>query len=250
MSVTLHWHYGTIHKLNKTKMKTLKLLVIAGMMLLLGLNLQAQKINYGVLAGYVYATPHVTQYEDYGTKLFYPMHSFNVNGFVEYRLSETWGIAAEPGYIRKGGVFKDKEDISNSSDHQLRLHYIQLPILANVYFSDRFFISFGPEFAYLINKDASFPSLEEQHSAYYKFTPLEESAFEISALIGVNYSITKNIDLGLRYNHSITRFSEIGWINPRYGIDLGIVSERSNAYNQYLQFIVRYRIKPGANKRS
>jgi hypothetical protein len=230
-------------------MKTLKLLVIAALLLPLGLNLQAQKINYGVLAGYDLSYPYVGWYEDYGTKLFCPMHSFNVNGFVEYRLSETWGIAAEPGYIRKGGVFKDKEDILNSSDHQLRLHYIQLPILANVYFSDRFFISFGPEFAYLINKDARFPSLEEQHSAYYKFTPLEESAFEISALIGVNYSITKHIDLALRYSHGVTPFTEIGWINPRYGIDLGMVSERSNAYNQYLQFIVRYRIKAGAKPR-
>lgn len=229
-------------------MKTLKLLVIAGLLLPLGLNLQAQKINYGFLAGYDLSYPYVGWYEEYGTKLFCPMNSFNVNGFVEYRLSETWGIAAEPGYIRKGGVFKDKEDISDSSDHQLRLDYIQLPILANVYFSDRFFISFGPEFAYLINKDAGFPSLEEQHSAYYKFTPFEESAFEISILMGVNYSITKNIDLGLRYSHGVTPFTEIGWINPRYPPGYGVM-ERSNAYNQYLQFIVRYRIKPGAKPR-
>ena len=238
MGYVYHGNYAKYYHISRTellrkigisdKMKILKILIIAALLLHLGSNLKAQNINYGVLAGYVCTKPHVIKFYPYSTRLFYPMHSFNVNGFIEYRFQGAWGIVAEPGFIRKGGVVDD--------DHNFQLYYVQLPILANLYCTDRFYISFGPEFAYLINKDENLPSKLEN------YCPLEENAFEISGLIGVNYNITKNIDLGLRYNHSLTYFSVVSWINPRYPQGHGIMGH-SNIYNQYLQFIVRYKIK-------
>ena len=228
-------------------LKKLKILIITALLLNLGLNLQAQKINYGLLAGYVCANAHVIKTTSYATRLFYPMHSFNVNGFIEYRFPGTWGIAAEPGFIRKGGVVDGENHFLGSFD--LQLNYVQLPILANLYCTDRFYISFGPEFAYLSNKDVNLPSLPDwltpsQKEAYKMFTPFEENAFEISGMIGVNYSIIKKIDIGLRYSHSLTPFSVTNWINHRYPDGYGNMGN-SNEYNQYLQFIVRYKIKPG-----
>ena len=231
------------------KMKKLKILIITALLLQLGLNLQAQNINYGLLAGYVCANAHVIKSNEYATRLFYPMHSFNVNGFIEYRLPGTWSIVAEPGFIRKGGVVDGENHFLGN--FELQLYYVQLPIMANLYCTDRFYISFGPEFAYLINKDGNVPSLPDtftplEKEAYKMFTPFEENAFEISGMIGVNYSIIKKIDIGIRYNHSLTQFSETNWINHRYPPGHGIMGY-SNVYNQYLQFIVRYKIKPVTN---
>lgn len=231
-------------------MKNLKILLLTALLLHPGLKLHAQNINYGLLAGYVCANAHVIETNEYATRLFYPMHSFNVNGFFEYRFPGAWGIVAEPGYIRKGGVVDGENHFLGRFD--LQLNYIQLPLLANLYFTDRFYISFGPEFAYLINKDGNLPSLPDtftpfEKKAYEMFTPFEENTFEISGLIGVDYCITKNIDLGLRYNHSLMPFSETTWLNDRYPPGYGIMGY-SNVYNQYLQFIVRYKIKPGTNK--
>lgn len=157
---------------------------------------------------------------------------------IEYRFSGAWSILAEPGYIRKGGVVDDEKYFSGRFN--LQLNYVQLPILANLYCTNRFFISFGPEFAYLISKGRNSIPLPDT------FSPIEDNSFELSGLIGVNYSITKNIDLGLRYNHSLTHFSVRTWINPRYPPGYGIMGY-SNVYNQYLQFIVRFKIKHGAN---
>lgn len=232
------------------KMKKLKILIITALLLHLGLNLQAQKINYGFLAGYVCANAHVVKSNDYATKLFSPMHSFNINGFIEYRFPGAWGIAAEPGFIRKGGRVDGESHFLGS--FELQLNYIQLPIVAKLYCTDRFYISFGPEFAYLINKDGNVPSMPDtftpaEKEAYVMFTPFEDKAFEISGMIGLNYSILKKIDIGLRYNHSITKFSVTSWINPRYPIGYGIMGY-SNVYNQYLQFIIRYKIKPDIDK--
>jgi len=230
-------------------MRKLIILIITGLFLHLGLNLQAQNINYGLVAGYVCANAHVIKSNEYATRIFYPMHSFNVNGFIEYRFQGNWGIIVEPGFIRKGG------DVDGENHYlgrfNLQLNYIQLPIMANLYYTDRFNIFFGPEFAYLINKDGNLPSLPDtftpvEKEAYKMFTPFEENAFEISGMIGVSYNIINNIDVGFRYNHSLTQFSVTSWINHRYPVGHGIMGY-SKVYNQYLQFIVRYKIKPASN---
>ena len=225
-------------------MKTLKILIITGLMLLPGLNLKAQNINYGFQAGYVYANAHVIKDNEYATRIFYPMHSFNINGYIEYRFQGVWGIAAEPGYIRKGSVVDP--NTNNFSRFDLQFNCIQLPILANLYLTERFFISFGPEFSFLINKDENSQHLGQEFN-YFKFNSFEENALEVSGLIGVNYSISKKIDLGLRYNHSLANFSVVSWINPRYPPGEGFMGN-SNAYNQYIQFLFRYKIKTETDK--
>ena len=118
------------------------------------------------------------------------------------------------------------------------LNYIQLPILANIYFTDKFFISIGPEFAYLISNE------ENELVDRGAFSPFEENAFEVSGLVGVNYSIAKRIDLGLRYNHSLTHFSVVTWRK----FTSGTILAQSKAYNQYFQLIFRYKIKTAADK--
>ncbi len=211
-------------------MKTLKILIISGLMFLPVLNLSAQKINYGIQAGFGVTVPHVPNtYTE--KRLLYTMASFNINGSIEYRYPGIMGISAEPGYIRKGGVAR--YGINRiMKDFSIQLNYVQLPILVNLYFGDKFFISIGPEFAYLLNKDGNLNFSQDA------FTPFEENAFEISGLVGVNYSIWKRIDLGLRYNHSLTHFTEVSWID----FPSGTIQSHSKAYNQYVQFIVRYRI--------
>lgn len=229
----------------KIKMEKLKILITTALLLHLGL-IQAQNFNYGLFAGYVCANAHVIKNNEYATKLFYPMHSFNVNGFIEYRFPGAWGIAAEPGFIRKGAVVDGDNHFLGRFD--LQLNYLQLPIIANLYFTDRSYIIFGPEFAYLMSKDGNLPSLPDTYTpfekeAYKMFTPFEDDTFEISGMIGVNYIIIRKIDIGLRYSHGLTKFSVTSWINHRYPVGQGTMGY-SNVYNQYLQFIVRYKIKP------
>ncbi len=216
-------------------MKTVKVLIIKGLILYLGLNLQAQNIRYGFQAGFGINIPHVANNTYTNSRLFYNMACFNINGSIEYRFPGILGIAAEPGYIRKGGTVGGINRIM--SEFKIQLNYIQLPILANLYCTDKLFISIGPGFAYLINKDGN---LDFSQNA---FSPFEENAFEISGLIGVNYCITKRIDLGLRNNHALTHFSVVSWTDF-YGNTLA----QSNVYNQYFQFIFRYKIKISADK--
>jgi outer membrane protein with beta-barrel domain len=219
-------------------MKTLKALIIIGLILNLGLKLQAQDIHFGFLSGLGITNACVTNkveiYNDY--RVFYPMGSFNINGSIEYKFSKTFGIAAEPGFIRKGGIVRF--GVNHYMDViKLKLNYVQLPIFVNIYCTNKFFITIGPEFAYLINSEGKLPETATGF-AYFK-----ENAFEISGLIGINYRITKKIDVGFRYNHGLTNISVLKWTDG-YGPEIG----QSKVYNQYFQFIFRFKIQTGANK--
>lgn len=218
-------------------MKTPKALILIGVVLTLGLRLQAQDIKLGFLSGLGYTNAIVTNkieiYNDY--RVFYPMGSFNINGCIEYKFSKAFGIEAEPGYIRKGGVIRFGVN-HYMSIIKLQLNYVQLPIFFNIYCPYKFFVSIGPEFAYLINSEENLPEIATGF-AYFK-----ENAFEISGLIGINYSITKKIDVGLRYNRGLTNISVLKWTDG-YGPYIG----QSKVYNQYFQFIFRYKVKTGAN---
>ena len=218
-------------------MKTLKILIIIGLTLQFGLKLQAQNIKAGVLSGLVITNARVTNkieiFNDY--RVFYPMYSFNINGYIEYKISKTLGIAAEPGFIRKGGIVRFGVN-HYMSIIKLQLNYIQLPILSNIYCTNKFYVSLGPEFAYLINSKENLPVIATGFN-YFK-----ENAFEISGLIGLNYSISKKVDIGLRYNHGFTNISVLKWTDG-YGPEIG----QSKVYNQYFQFIFRLKIITGAN---
>lgn len=214
-------------------MKILILLVINGLNLQLGLKLEAQNINFGFLEGLVVPNSRVTNkheiYSDY--RVFYPKYSFNINGYIEYKISENWRISAEPGFIRKGGVVRFGLN-HYMSTIKLSLNYIQIPILTNFHFSDKFSAAVGPEFAYLLNREKNLPTIA---TGFSHFT---DNSFEISAMIGVYYSLSKESDIGLRYSHGLTYISLITWTDG-YGPPIG----QSKVYNQYFQLFIRFNIK-------
>jgi hypothetical protein len=220
-------------------MKTQKALIIIGLLLSLGLNLQAQDFKFGLLSGLVvsnaYLTDKIDIYSDY--RVFYPMYSFNVNGYFEYKISKTWGIEAEPGFIRKGGIVRFGVN-HYMSVIDMKLNYLQLPVLANFYCANRFFVSIGPEIAYMISREENLP---DPASGFKYF---KENALEISGMIGLNYSLSKKIDLGLRYNRGFTNISILEWTDG-YGPEIGA----SNVYNQYFQLIFRFNIRRDVNEK-
>jgi hypothetical protein len=211
-------------------MKTLKKLAFIVLILIPTMKSVAGDFKFGFVTGLVVNNPNIASkidmYKDY--RVFYPLYGFNINGFMEYKLSEKWGIAAEPGFIRKGGIVRFGIN-HYTSEINMKLHYLQLPALASYYFTGKLSVSAGPEFAYMINNKDNLPL------AGTGFNDFKENAFEISALIGLNYSISKKVDFGLRYNHGLTKISILQWTDG-YGPVIG----ESKVYNQYFQLIIRF----------
>jgi len=213
------------------KIKILKILIV-GLTILSALKLEAQDVKFGYLAGFVLCNARViNKYEKYSDyRVFYPRYSFNLNGNITYRFSKNLGISIEPGFIQKGGIIRFGINHYMSSI-KFRLDYIQIPLLINYKLADRFYISLGPEFAFMINNRDNLPSPATG------FSNFEENTFEISGLIGLNYCLSNKIDLGLRYNHAFTFNSILTWTDG-YGPPIC----QSQVYNQYFQIIIKLKI--------
>lgn len=200
------------------------------------MNLNAQDFKIGVLAGFDMVNSDLPNKPDSyrDLRIFYPMVSFNANLYIGYKSAGLLGFSAEPGFIRKGGIQQYNKN-TKEDDLRFNLNYIQVPILANIQLTQNLFFSVGPEFAYLISakiRYMKYPDVKANYSEFY------DKKFEASGLIGINYNIIANIDIGLRYNHGLTYTNEI-----EYPDNLGMIK----VYNQYIQFIVRYKIKTGGN---
>ena len=206
-------------------MRTSAFIILSGLLVCSGLNTEARDFRYGILAGFDVASGRMTNKPDLDvySKYYYPMFSFNANGYLGYRSSGWWGLSAEPGFIQKGGIKKaEGEDIA------YRLNCIQLPVLAEWHITDRWFLSAGPELSYMINAKRKSGHSSIDVTDYY------DQRFEVSGLIGIDYSVTKFLDIGLRYNHGLTYTSKFTWTDEM-GLETGVSKE----FNQYFQVILR-----------
>jgi hypothetical protein len=200
------------------KKRLLKLLL--SLIILYGLKLQAQRLNYGLEAGFDVANSHVTGLPS--GRMYYPMISYNINCYLGYKINGILRVLIEPGFIQKGGLEK------GTPDFRVQNNYIQMPLLVDYFINDKLYLSLGPEFAYLINAKAKSSNQTNDITKYY------DRRNELSGLIGINYNIYKWFDIGLRYNHGLTYYSKIDLVNEN-GDKVGNVKE----YNQYFQLILR-----------
>ena len=116
-----------------------------------------------------------------------PLISSNINAFAAYKSEGFWGVSVEPGFIQKGY----KTIITSGfiqGDAKIRLNYIQIPILAELYASEKLYFSLGPEFAYLLNAKYNMEGKVD-------ITDIYENRFEVSGLVGINYNIYKNFKI-------------------------------------------------------
>lgn len=192
-------------------------------------NVLAQKFRFGFVGGLDIANARLTNKPDieFETKVFYPMISLNANGYIGFKSAGFWGISVEPGYIQKGGVVRNV----NNDNIRIQLNYLHLPVFADFYFGEKFFLSAGPEFAYLINAKAKSMGNSNDISDAY------DNDFEVSGTLGINYNFHKHFDIGLKYSHGLTYTTKITWTD-----ETGTFLDESKEYNQYFQVFVRFKI--------
>ena len=202
--------------------------ILSCLLLYSGLNLFSQEFKFGFLAGFDVAKSYLANNipENTANSDYHPMISYNVNGYIGYKSKGIWGLSVEPGFIQKGYSIKFQ-------NHNVRfqLNYLQMPVLADIYFTDKIFLSVGPELAYLLNAKIKTVSDKGDISDIY------DRKFELSGIAGINYKITGKFDAGFRYSHGFMYTMEIPYTDAN-----GHLIAKSEEYNQYFQLIVRYRL--------
>jgi len=217
-------------------MKSLFQLLIVLIISVFASALNAQKLEFGLQSGLNLSNTHIFNKDDFTdqNRIYYPLALVNGNAYIGYKSKSFWGFSFEPGFIQKGGLRKDVRISTGNTFYQPQevkyiSNFIQLPVLTDIFFSERFFISLGPEISLFLNSKAKGEFLTFDTSA-------DHNKIEVSGILSINYSPFKFIDVGLRYNHGITSPSYLIWVD-----DLGNYVGRSKQYNQYVQFTLRFK---------
>ena len=185
-----------------------KIIVICCVCFLVILKTTAQNFNFGIEAGCDLVGAFVFP-NNMAIKQAYNGLSYNLNGYLGYDFNSKLGVSIAPGFIQKGY-------------ENTRFNYFQLPLLLNYNLIDKFSICSGPELAYMLT-DKSFV----------------DNKFEVSGIVGINYSLSRKIDVGIRYSRAMTYFLSGYLLDSEGNLQFNQIDY---IYNNYLQLNVRYRL--------
>lgn len=159
--------------------------------------------------------------------------SFYIGGFMEYRVSEFFGISPELLYSRQG--FQAKEGgtivglrLKDGTTARLRLNYINLPILAKFYVAEGLSLDLGPQVGFDIGSD-----IWAKNGGEKETVDLPSTTYEIPAPNTLDVSFA----MGLTYN-----FNDF-FVQGRYNLGLtdAFEDDEANSKNSVIQLGVGYR---------
>ena len=145
--------------------------------------------------------------------------SFHIGVFSKLRLSDKFDFIPELQYIRKGYDYKP-----SYGKGEIRLDYIELPLLISYKPISLLAIEAGPSIGIKIKENTSFD--------LYKST-------DVGVVGGLRFNLTSKWSVIGRYYYGITSVYDI-YFNP--GPNQGPV-ENISTYNRNLQFSIAYYLK-------
>jgi hypothetical protein len=180
------WFFLTSARKNLA-MRKIQILLFTAIVLLFTQNAIAQETSVGLRGGLNFA--NLSGSDISGEEAQFKYHA---GAFVQIRVTDFFALQVEGMYSLKG---------SETSLGDIDLTYIDVPILAKLYLSDRFNIHAGPQFGVLIDA--------ENESAGVT-TDIDDrfSTLELGAAAGIEYHLEMGIHFGARYQFSLNSIGE------------------------------------------
>lgn len=191
---------------------------------------QAQEIKYGAKVGLNVATLN-GDVEDAKSLI-----GAHLGGFVEIKINEKFAFQPELLYSMQGAKSEysySEPGYSYSEDTKLKLGYLNVPLMAKYFATDKLFIEAGPQIGFLMSAKNEFKFSET-------FMGDTESA---SGDVDVKDNL-KSVDFGLNFGLGY-EFTENVFASARYNVGLSDINdaEGSNVeiQNGVFQFSVGYK---------
>lgn len=207
-------------------MKSIQLLLAVGILVCTS-TLAAQKIQFGLQAGPVISQIATPNQPDLDIRTYHPKFGHQAGAFISYETASGWGISLEPGIILKGS----EQRVNRVKSFDIRLAYLQTPILLGYQVLPKLRVMAGPELSFLL--DATY----EDDAGTYDMKAFYDRDVELAALVGLQYRLFEKVELGLRMSHALNYASIIRWTGVT-----GLGEKKTTEYNQYLQFLLRWNI--------
>jgi hypothetical protein len=195
-------------------------------MMLSCLPLSAQRFGGGLLAGITASQVDGDSYSGY--------NKIGLQGgvFVNTAFKKNFGAQMEIRYAGRGA-----QKITTTDDtevYKLALHYIDLPLMATYTLKKKIIFDLGIVPGYLFAKGG-----EDNNGKLPQEFLVDFKRVDIAWLVGVNYRITNNLKVNLRYSYSLWSINDndttgfYSWIGNIFGY-------RTGDYNNYLTLGIYY----------
>ncbi|PTM09937.1 MAG: PorT family protein [Bacteroidetes bacterium] len=169
----------------------MKKLILLVAIALIGFNVTAQGVDFGVKAGANFANIGGDETDDYGSRT-----SFHFGVTAGIAVSDNFSVQPELVYSSQGATF-DFEGI----DGDVQLNYLNLPIMAQFQVADGFSVEVGPQFGFLMSANLKVDDEEEDIKDELK-------GLDLAAGIGVNYAMASGLNFGARYNLGLSNVND------------------------------------------
>jgi len=169
----------------------MKKLILLVAVMLFAFNVNAQGVDFGVKAGVNFASIGGDEADDFGSRT-----SFHFGVTAGIGVSDNFNVQPELVYSSQGASL-DIEGI----DADIKLDYVNLPIMAQFQVADGFSIELGPQFGFLMSAKVEADGEEEDIKDDLK-------GLDIGAGVGVNYAMASGLNIGARYNLGLSDIND------------------------------------------
>lgn len=154
---------------------------------------QAQSTTFGLKAGLNVANVSNPDGADYNSKV-----GFHAGGLAHIHLNRHWAIQPEVVYSTQGGKIENQ-----SGETELKLNYINVPVLAQYMFNEGFRVETGPQIGFLTTAKTENGSVEVNRKDNF-------SGVDLSWAFGAGYLFPGGIGIDARYNLGLNNIAEGG----------------------------------------
>lgn len=118
---------------------------------------------------------------------------FHVGGFAEIKVVDKFFIQPELLYSAQG----TKIDGVLGDDYDVKLNYLNIPVLAKYYIVDKFSVEAGPQLGVLLSAKLEGDDVKK-----------ETRSVDFGFNVGAGYNFTDNLSIGLRYTIGLSPISD------------------------------------------
>lgn len=156
----------------------------------LQINSSAQDVKFGVVAG-----PNMSTFQSNffdGNFRF----GFHAGMMAEIEFTDKWRLRPEIIYSQQGMVYRDQDSPQSESKITYHNNYIDVPVLMEYVFSDRFSGYIGPGLGFLLKATVitKYPGNDKTENVTDTYNRID-----IGFYLGAEYYIWKKFSLGLRF---------------------------------------------------
>ncbi len=169
--------------------------------------------------------------DDLGKLPSLPMITYGANVYLNYRLSDDYNVAFEPGFIRKGYGTEVVSEVDILQNQRV-LSYLTLPVLFEYGLTEKWKLSVGPEFNYMIDaKNKTNDGLPPIDINQY----FSKNRLDIALQGGSFYQLSQYFDLGVKAAASLNSLESF-YVNPSFDESAMI---RVNKKNFFIHAFIR-----------